>query len=134
FNQTVSHRTAYAGWRERQAHLTDPAYDTVPTGLLCRTVENPDRLIRPELVNPDFAAVARAIGLHGVRVTDPDDVDTAVRDAPAHPGPVLLDVVTDPDEIAVPPRPTLTQAGASRSRARRSSWSPTAPDLHGRGR
>jgi pyruvate dehydrogenase (quinone) len=62
-----------------------------------------------ELRNPDFAAVARAIGLHGVRVTDPGDVDAAVRDAFARPGPVLLDVVTNPDEVAVPPKPTLTQ-------------------------
>ena len=49
------------------------------------------------------------MGLHGIRVTDPDDVDLAVRDALAHPGPVLLDVLTNPDEVAVPPRPTLYQ-------------------------
>ncbi len=62
-----------------------------------------------ELHNPDFAAVARAVGMQGVRVTDPDAVDDAVRDALARPGPVLLDVVTNPDEVAVPPAPTLTQ-------------------------
>jgi pyruvate dehydrogenase (quinone) len=62
-----------------------------------------------ELQNPDFAAVARAIGLHGVRVSDPADVDDAVRDALAHPGPVLLDVLTNPDEVAIPPKPTLAQ-------------------------
>ena len=54
------------------------------------------------LHNPDLAAVARAIGLHGVRVSDPDDVDDAVRDAFARPGPVLLDVLTNPDEISLP--------------------------------
>ncbi len=62
------------------------------------------------LHNPDFAAVARAVGLHGVRVTSPDDVDDAVRDALAHDGPVLLDVVTNPAEVAVPPKPTMDQA------------------------
>ncbi|HET6153857.1 MAG TPA: thiamine pyrophosphate-dependent enzyme [Marmoricola sp.] len=61
------------------------------------------------LHNPDFAAVARAVGMHALRVTDPDEVDAAVRGALAHPGPVLLDVVTNPDEIAIPPRPTLEQ-------------------------
>jgi pyruvate dehydrogenase (quinone) len=61
------------------------------------------------LHNPDFARVAEAIGLRGIRVTDPHDVDEAVREAMAHPGPVLLDVVTNPDEVAVPPRPTLEQ-------------------------
>ncbi len=223
-------RESYASWRERQQHLTDPDYDRKPKGLLRRKVDNPDSLIRPELLaaavenhaardaiftsdtgmatvwlsrfvtmsgarrligsynlgsmanampqalgaaaldrdrqvvafcgdgglsmllgdlitavtydlpvklvvfdngrlgmvklemeqvglpeygtvlkNPDFAAVARSIGLHGVRVTDPEDVDDAVRDALAHPGPVLLDVLTNPDEVAVPPSPTLAQ-------------------------
>jgi pyruvate dehydrogenase (quinone) len=223
-------RTEYAAWRDRQQHLADPDYDRKPKGVLRRKVDNPDHLIRPEVLaaaierhadrdavftsdtgmatvwlsrfvtmtgtrrlvgsynlgsmanampqalgataldrdrqvvafcgdgglsmlmgdlitavtydlpvklvvfdnarlgmvklemeqvglpeygtdlrNPDFAAVARAIGLHGVRVTDPGDVDAAVRDAFARPGPVLLDVVTNPDEVAVPPKPTLTQ-------------------------
>ena len=61
------------------------------------------------LHNPDFARVAEAIGLRGIRVTDPHEVDAAVADALAHPGPVLLDVVTNPDEIALPPKPTLEQ-------------------------
>jgi pyruvate dehydrogenase (quinone) len=61
------------------------------------------------LHNPDFAAVARAMGMHGVRVEDPHDVDAAVRDAFAHEGPVLLDVITNADEVAVPPSPTLEQ-------------------------
>lgn len=62
------------------------------------------------LQNPDFAAVATAIGLHAVRVEDPQTVDPAVRAALAHPGPVLLDVVTNPDEIAVPGKVKLDQA------------------------
>ena len=40
---------------------------------------------------------------------DPHEVDAAVREAMAHDGPVLLDVLTNPDEIAVPPKPTLEQ-------------------------
>ena len=32
-----------------------------------------------------------------------------MRDALAYDGPVLLDVVTNPDEVAVPPKPTLEQ-------------------------
>jgi pyruvate dehydrogenase (quinone) len=223
-------RKVYAHWHERQAHLTDPAYDRKPKGLLRKKVDNPDNRIRPELLaaaierhadddaifttdtgmatvwlsrfvrmtgqrrligsynlgsmanampqalgasvldrnrqviafcgdgglsmllgdlitavshqlpvklvvfnngrlgmvklemeqvglpefgtvlhNPDFAAVAEAIGFHGIRVTDPNDVDAGVQAALVHPGPVLLDVVTDADEIAVPPKPTLEQ-------------------------
>ena len=56
------------------------------------------------LENPDLAAVARAIGLHGVRVEDPGELDGAVQAAFAHEGPVLLDVVTNPDEVSLPPK------------------------------
>jgi pyruvate dehydrogenase (quinone) len=62
------------------------------------------------LHNPDFAAVARAIGLHGVRVEDPADLDEAVRAALAHPGPVLVDVLTNPEEISVPGKVQPSQA------------------------
>jgi pyruvate dehydrogenase (quinone) len=62
------------------------------------------------LANPDFAAVARAIGFHGVRVTDPADVDQAISEALAHPGPVLVDVVTNPEEISLPGKLKVDQA------------------------
>jgi len=61
------------------------------------------------LHNPDFARVAEAVGMRGIRVEDPHDVEAAVREALAHDGPVLLDVLTNPDEIAIPPKPTLEQ-------------------------
>ncbi|MEU7058855.1 thiamine pyrophosphate-dependent enzyme [Streptomyces sp. NPDC046197] len=61
------------------------------------------------LDNPDFAAVAEAMGITGIRVTDPADVEGAVRRAFGSPGPVLLDVLTNPDEIAVPAKPTVEQ-------------------------
>ena len=55
-----------------------------------------------KLADVDLAAIARAAGLHAIRVTDPDALDEAVRTAFAHPGPVLLDVVTNPEEISLP--------------------------------
>jgi pyruvate dehydrogenase (quinone) len=61
------------------------------------------------LNNPDFARVAEAIGMRGIRVERPGDVDAAVREALAYDGPVLLDVLTNPDEVAIPPSPTLEQ-------------------------
>ena len=54
------------------------------------------------LPNPDLAAVARAIGFEAEQVTDPARVDAAVAEALAKPGPVLLDVLTNPEEISVP--------------------------------
>ncbi|MFC9328701.1 thiamine pyrophosphate-dependent enzyme [Kitasatospora sp. NPDC057015] len=62
-----------------------------------------------ELDNPDFAAVATALGITGIRVTDPAELQDSVRRAFATPGPVLLDVLTNPQELAVPGRPTLQQ-------------------------
>ncbi|MER6851828.1 thiamine pyrophosphate-dependent enzyme [Streptomyces flaveolus] len=61
------------------------------------------------LDNPDFAAVAEAMGITGIRVTDPADVESAVERAFRTQGPVLLDVLTNPDEIAVPAKPTVEQ-------------------------
>jgi pyruvate dehydrogenase (quinone) len=61
------------------------------------------------LDNPDFAAMARAIGIHGVRVTDPGDLETGIRDVLAHPGPALLDAVTARTELSMPPKITLEQ-------------------------
>jgi len=57
-----------------------------------------------ELKNPDFAAVARAAGVHGVRVESPGELDGAIREILAHPGPALLDVVTNTQELSMPPR------------------------------
>ena len=48
-----------------------------------------------DLVNPDFAAFAQLCGAHGQRVTDPADLDAAIAEALAHPGPALVDVVTN---------------------------------------
>jgi pyruvate dehydrogenase (quinone) len=62
-----------------------------------------------ELVNPDFAQVAEAMGLTGIRVTESADLPEAVREAFDHPGPVLLDVVTEPNELTLPPTVTAEQ-------------------------
>jgi pyruvate dehydrogenase (quinone) len=54
------------------------------------------------LQDVNLAAIAAAAGLHAIRVTDPDTLDESIRTAFAHPGPVLLDVVTNPEEISLP--------------------------------
>ena len=64
---------------------------------------------RVDLVNPDFAAMARAMGIFALRVEDPADLAAAVRQILAHDGPALLDVVTNRQELAMPPHTTLTQ-------------------------
>ncbi|ENZ80690.1 ubiquinone-dependent pyruvate dehydrogenase [Caulobacter vibrioides] len=62
-----------------------------------------------DLKNPDFAAVARAAGLHAVRVDKPSALPAAVREVLAHPGPALLDVVTYQQELSMPPHIQLDQ-------------------------
>jgi pyruvate dehydrogenase (quinone) len=61
------------------------------------------------LNNPDFAAMARAIGIHAIRVGDPGDLEPAIADMLAHNGPALLDVLTNPQELAMPPAINLEQ-------------------------
>ncbi|KQO51920.1 ubiquinone-dependent pyruvate dehydrogenase [Methylobacterium sp. Leaf85] len=56
------------------------------------------------LENPDFAAMARAVGLHAVRVEDPAELEGAVRDVLAHDGPAVLDVVVNRQELSIPPK------------------------------
>jgi pyruvate dehydrogenase (quinone) len=62
-----------------------------------------------DLKNPDFAAVARAAGATGIRIEDPGDVRDGLREALATPGPVLVDTVTDPNALSMPPKVTPGQ-------------------------
>ncbi|MGW3911294.1 pyruvate dehydrogenase [Streptomyces sp. NPDC005070] len=54
--------------------------------------------------NPDFAAVARACGAFGIRVEKPKHLAGALKDAFRHKGPALVDVVTDPNALSIPPK------------------------------
>jgi pyruvate dehydrogenase (quinone) len=56
-----------------------------------------------DLNNPDFSAMAKGMGIHAIRVEDPAQLEDAVDDILAHPGPALLDVVTNPQELVMPP-------------------------------
>ncbi len=57
----------------------------------------------------DYAAIARAIGIHAVRVEQPTDVRAGLTEALAHPGPALVDLVTDPNALSIPPHITAAQ-------------------------
>jgi pyruvate dehydrogenase (quinone)/pyruvate oxidase len=58
----------------------------------------------------DFSAWARSCGGYGRKVTDPGEVDEAVRQALAHDGPALVDVDVNPDEPPMPGKVTYDQA------------------------
>ncbi len=63
-----------------------------------------------DLKNPDFAAMANAMGIHGIRVEDPQQLEGALREALAHDGPALVDVVSARQELVMPPKATFDQA------------------------
>jgi pyruvate dehydrogenase (quinone) len=62
-----------------------------------------------DLQNPDFAAMARAMGIHALRVEDPGDLPAAIRSVLDHDGSALLDVVTATNELSMPPTIGLEQ-------------------------
>ena len=62
-----------------------------------------------DVKNPDFGALATAAGIHGERVEHADDIRPAIERALAHHGPALIDFVTDPRALAMPPKTTLEQ-------------------------
>jgi pyruvate dehydrogenase (quinone) len=63
-----------------------------------------------DLVNPNFAAMAEAMGIRGYRVERIDDLEGAIREAFAYPGPALVDVVSTRQELVMPPSVNLEEA------------------------
>ena len=57
----------------------------------------------------DYAAIAGAAGIHSVRIEEPAEVEAGLTEALAHSGPALVDLVTDPDALSIPPRITAAQ-------------------------
>jgi pyruvate dehydrogenase (quinone) len=63
-----------------------------------------------DLVNPNFAAMAEAVGIKGVRIVDPAEVESKLGEALSHPGPVLVDAMVNRMELAMPPKVTAEMA------------------------
>ncbi|WP_342327806.1 thiamine pyrophosphate-dependent enzyme [Pedobacter sp. FW305-3-2-15-E-R2A2] len=57
-----------------------------------------------DMVNPDFALVAEAMGIKGITISDPDHLELLLKEAFLHNGPVLVNVMTDPNALAMPPK------------------------------
>jgi acetolactate synthase I/II/III large subunit len=71
----------------------------------------PGRVVGTELVNPDFAAYARAFGAHGETVTETSQFAEALERALAAGRPALLELQIDPE--AINPRTTLSKLRAA---------------------
>jgi pyruvate dehydrogenase (quinone) len=63
-----------------------------------------------DLKNPNFAKVAEAIGMMGVRIENPADLTSGIKQALQHKGPALIDVVTDPNALSIPSHADRSQA------------------------
>ena len=63
-----------------------------------------------ELKNPNFAAMAEAVGVRGIRLEQPGEVEAGIAAALAHDGPVLVDAVVNRMELAMPPKVTADMA------------------------
>jgi pyruvate dehydrogenase (quinone) len=60
--------------------------------------------------NPNFAAMAEAVGIRGIRLERPREVDDGIATALAHDGPVLIDAVVNRQELVMPPAVTVEMA------------------------
>jgi pyruvate dehydrogenase (quinone) len=62
------------------------------------------------LNNPNFAEIAEAAGIKGIRIEDPAEIESGLRAAFGHDGPAIVDVVVNRQELSMPPKITLNQA------------------------
>ena len=65
--------------------------------------------LETDMLNPDFAKVAEAMGMPGITIHDPDDVKAGIEKAFQQEGPVLVVINTDPNALAMPPKLELDQ-------------------------
>ena len=63
-----------------------------------------------QMINPNFAELAKSVGIYGVRVEDPADLKAAITEAFRHPGPALVEAVVNRTELSMPPTVKLDQA------------------------
>ncbi|HJG63394.1 MAG TPA: pyruvate dehydrogenase [Corynebacterium stationis] len=67
----------------------------------------------------NFADIAAGMGIKSIRVEKPKEVRKAVREALAYNGPVLVEFVTDPNALSIPPTLSIDQLlGFSKAAAR----------------
>ncbi|NYF49902.1 ubiquinone-dependent pyruvate dehydrogenase [Tunturiibacter gelidoferens] len=62
-----------------------------------------------DLDNPSFADLANSIGIHGVHVDQPNNLESALRTAFATPGPALIEVMVNRQELSMPPHISFDQ-------------------------
>jgi acetolactate synthase I/II/III large subunit len=74
-----------------------------------------DRFFSVDFNPVDYAAIARGFGLRARQVTDPDEVDGAIREALADGGAYFLDIVTESPVTETPPVAAWQEAEQQRA-------------------
>jgi pyruvate dehydrogenase (quinone) len=71
-----------------------------------------------DMINPDFAMVAQAMGYPGKNVHNPEEVEAAIEECLNYNGPYLLNIFTNPNALALPPKIDFDQViGMTKSMA-----------------
>jgi len=71
-----------------------------------------------DMVNPDFAMIAHAMGYPGKNIHQPEEVETAIKECLEYNGPYLLNIFTNPNALALPPKIEANQVlGMTKSMA-----------------
>jgi pyruvate dehydrogenase (quinone) len=60
--------------------------------------------LETDMLNPDFVKIAEAMGMPGIAIHDPAEVKTGIEKAFSLEGPVLVNILTDPYSLAMPPK------------------------------
>jgi pyruvate dehydrogenase (quinone) len=63
-----------------------------------------------DLQNPSFAAMAEVVGIKGIRIETPEEVDRGIAAALAHDGLALVDAVVARTKLPIPPTITAEMA------------------------
>jgi pyruvate dehydrogenase (quinone) len=65
--------------------------------------------LETDMLNPDFVKIAEAMGMPGITINDPAEVKSEIEKAFSLEGPVLVNILTDPYALAMPPKMEFDQ-------------------------
>lgn len=57
-----------------------------------------------DMMNPDFAAIAAVMGFKAFTIKTPEETTAVLEQACSEPGPVLVNIFTNPNSLAMPPK------------------------------
>ena len=62
-----------------------------------------------DMINPPFDKIAELMNIKGIELKDPEKAEEVIRETFEHKGPVLVNIYTDPNTLAMPPHVTFEQ-------------------------